>query len=411
MKKNLLLVIALILCLAATLKSQEIILRTATPKLVSSTILVDDPKTIVHYNFGDGTVHEVSCTLTSEGLGSALVAGTTVNNTLSISASGIVGLYCTSVGFSSIDVSNCATLDSLDCASNELNGLNLNANKALKRLNCRDNKLTYLDLSQNTALKYIHIGINQLTSIDLTANTELQFIDCDINQLTSLDLTKNTALHTIYCNNNLISSIYVNENSILKVFGCSYNKLDFATLPILRESWTVYGYGPQLPITIPENITDNTPIDLSKQLTVNGTVTNYTWRWENSSYTLTEGLDYSITGGITTFLKEQPVPVYCQMTNDIFPQFVLMSTPTTITFPTAIDNNMGSIKDLYVFNKSLNVNMTSNAHLLLCNVDGRILYETNIFEGRNKIELPYRGILIVRIKTDNKVTAIKIVGD
>jgi c-di-GMP-binding flagellar brake protein YcgR len=96
---------------------------------------------------------------------------------------------------------------------------------------------------------------------------------------------------------------------------------------------TVYEYAGQYPMDI-ATVYNTGIVDLSSQANINGNATTYVWKTE-SGITLVNGSDYSISGGITTFLKKQTEKVYCEMTNATFPAFTssapLKTTLTTVS--------------------------------------------------------------------------------
>lgn len=118
----------------------------------------------------------------------------------------------------SLDLSRCPELVSLDCQVNQLENLDLSKTPKLKVLNCNRNKLTNLDLKGLSELKTLDCGTNQLTALDLPAGKTLTSLFCMENKLTSLDLTKCEGLTKLSCPLNKIESITIRKGACLSVF-------------------------------------------------------------------------------------------------------------------------------------------------------------------------------------------------
>ncbi|MDR2936397.1 MAG: hypothetical protein LBU80_03540, partial [Rikenellaceae bacterium] len=77
----------------------------------------------------------------------------------------------------------------------------------------------------------------QITSLDLSECTALASLDCYNNRLTSLNLSRNTALVYLSCDVNQLSLINLGENNVkLKHIQSSSNRLDAAALNAIFES-------------------------------------------------------------------------------------------------------------------------------------------------------------------------------
>ena len=125
----------------------------------------------------------------------------------------------------SLNITNCAKLENLHCASNNLTTLDVTHNPKLWRIYCANNKLTTLNLSNNTALTNLICGENQLTSLDLSNNTALTYLSCYSNQLTSLNASNNSALTYLSCSNNQLTSLNVSSYTALTWLACHENQL------------------------------------------------------------------------------------------------------------------------------------------------------------------------------------------
>ena len=121
-----------------------------------------------------------------------------------------------------LDLSGCTQLATLNCSGNKISTLKLNTN-SLKYFNCDDNAIAALDVSKNTALTHFSCGYNALTALDVSKNTALTHFSCGYNALTAIDVSKNTALISLYCNGNSIAALDVSKNTALVSLSCGYN--------------------------------------------------------------------------------------------------------------------------------------------------------------------------------------------
>ena len=137
----------------------------------------------------------------------------------------LTSLSCYSNQLTDLDVSKNTALTSLNCSSNPLTSLNVSQNTALTSLDCDNNQLTNLDVSKNTALTSLDCGSNQLTSLDVSKNTALRWLRCHSNQLTGLDLSNHTALRELYCHSNQLTSLDVSGCTALTWLECNNNQL------------------------------------------------------------------------------------------------------------------------------------------------------------------------------------------
>ena len=118
-----------------------------------------------------------------------------------------------------------ATLNSLDCINNSLQGLDLRHLTGLQTLHCGDNALTLLDTSKNSKLKYLHVENNELKSLGLSANIGLTELLCYGNQLWELDLSNFSELAILWCYDNNLTSLKVNNCTKLGQLRCDNNTL------------------------------------------------------------------------------------------------------------------------------------------------------------------------------------------
>ena len=205
-----------------------------------------------------GDVTELDCK--TNRLSSLDVSGCTALTTLdcssndwltSLDVSGctaLTKLYCEVNRLTSLDVSGCTSLTKLRCSySYFLTSLDLSQNTALTTLDCSGNdRLTSLDVSGCTALTTLECNYNQLTSLDISSCTALEWLSCYSNKLASLDVSKNTALKWLNCNNNQLTSLDVSSCIALTELNCDNNQLTNLDVSGCTALTTLYCYNNQL---------------------------------------------------------------------------------------------------------------------------------------------------------------------
>lgn len=204
----------------------------------------------------------------------------------------------------------------------------------LYSLNLSRNLLTSFDGSQVPSLGYLSLSGNQISDVTFN-NPDLWSIQLDNNKLESIDLNGLPALEQIILNANLLSEIDITPVSgTLNALTLVGNNFTFATLPLQSDypNLQVFYYGNQAPIS-PE--VDGLAVDLSSQAVCGGVATEYAWYRGIPEYNeetgeldgdlLTEGTDYTISDGTTTFLQEPGQPVLCVMTNENWPNLLLIT--------------------------------------------------------------------------------------
>ncbi|MGY8868169.1 MAG: leucine-rich repeat domain-containing protein, partial [Methylophagaceae bacterium] len=162
----------------------------------------------------------------------------------------LTGLDCSSIGLTSLDVSNNTALQYLYCSNNNIEILDVSTNIALTELFCQDNELTSLNVSNNIALSILVCDENELTSLDVSNNTALTELWCFNNELTSIDVSNNNqllemkcydnqltslsvssiSLWLLYCYNNQLTSLDVSQNTALTDLDCHSNQLTILDL-------------------------------------------------------------------------------------------------------------------------------------------------------------------------------------
>ena len=140
-------------------------------------------------------------------------------------------------------------------------------------------------------------------------------------------------LEQLVLNTNNLDHIDIRPvQNTLNALSLVNNRFTFATLPLQADfpRLNVYYYGNQAPMDV--QCIDG-KVDLSSQAVIDDIATSYTWYAGVPEYDaetgqitgnlLTEGTDYEIEGGVTTFLKQPEDQVICMMANDSFPNLSL----------------------------------------------------------------------------------------
>lgn len=128
-------------------------------------------------------------------------------------------VWCYATALKSIEVANCPLLDLLSCNDCKITKLNLSNNKKLTKLACSGNPLGVLDLNNNVDLEVLWCAKTELRTIDLSKLSKLTQILCQKNFLTSIDLSKNPKLTLVWVSNNELSEIDFSHNpQIMEAF-------------------------------------------------------------------------------------------------------------------------------------------------------------------------------------------------
>lgn len=128
-------------------------------------------------------------------------------------------------------------LETLDASYNRLTALDVSKNPALQTLNCASNQLESLIFAQNSRLTRLHVKYNRLTTLDLSNQPGLLHVNGEYNYLTDLDLSGSTALEWLAVGNNQLFTLDVSENGNLKFLDAFANRLtaiDVSMLPKLE---------------------------------------------------------------------------------------------------------------------------------------------------------------------------------
>ncbi|MDH6355336.1 hypothetical protein M2132_001677 [Dysgonomonas sp. PH5-45] len=300
------------------------------------------------------------------------------------------------------------TMDNAQLTSVDISGLT-----ELTTLMLRSNpKLTSLDVSNQAKLKMFMVNGNGLTELDLTNNVALENITVNDNKLTSITLGGDAypGLWKVACGNNELSSFDFSKLSATAPANVdlSNNKFKFSTLPLSKESWVNYAYAPQAEVEIATEVSK--AIDLSSEATIDGQATTYKWITKGG-VTLTEGTDYSVENGVTSFYTTQTDSVYCEMTNTTFPLLsgadVLKTTMTYISETDGIFETGQSGVVVYAINNNICVDVESSSSVEVYDASGVLVKRAELAEGHNEISAP-KGLFIVKVTSNNTAASYKV---
>lgn len=174
--------------------------------------------------------------------------GVSASTTLTINSAGMTTLagighfasleklQCESNQLTSLNLSGLPNLVTLYCADNQLTSLNFDGLTGLEDLDCGYNPLTSLDVSQLTSLKTLYCYSNQLATLDVSQLTSLTILKCFSNQLTSLDVSKLTNLTILECYDNQLSALDITPLTKLTDLVCGYQDYGNITLVLTLTS-------------------------------------------------------------------------------------------------------------------------------------------------------------------------------
>lgn len=245
-------------------------------------------------------------------------------------AEGLNDLRITNCGLSSINMAYNRALKNLDLSNNQLRTVDLAGIRGdyqkfnLATINISNNKLIELATVSAATIFNLNLSNNNFTNFDLKYYTGLRNLDLSYNKLSGeLDFSTVEKLQGVNVCGNYLNSIVFNttEGALenLTQLNLSDNNFSFATLPIFANSKLNYFYAPQKNLEILANAPT---INLSAQnIIFNGEGTNFVWKYADNAETVPVTL-LSNAGGATVF-DDSLVgkTLYCEMTNNGFPQF------------------------------------------------------------------------------------------
>lgn len=232
MKQSLLVALGAMAFLSAEADTQSVKLTTSKEVGTTLTLLVNNSKTGVTMDWGDGNpvaytkvtdgvievtgqVKGADLTLSSERAITMLSADDCGLTAVSLSgATDMLSLYLQNNALTTLDVSKLSKLRDLNVASNALTKLPVTAtaNPLLETLNVADNAITSTTFSLATeALQYVNVAHNQYKTLTLTKNVNLKSLVADNNQVTTVTLTNQPNITLVSLSGNAISSLRLPE--------------------------------------------------------------------------------------------------------------------------------------------------------------------------------------------------------
>jgi len=235
-----------------------------------------------------------------------------------------------------LDPTGCPNLTTCSLEMTNVSSLDVTKNTKLSRLNIAESRITSIDLSKNTQLQHFLAGhfsgtINTeyyLHDVDLSHNPNLAIVDLTNNRLESVDVSNNPLITHLYLKNNRLKSIDLTKNTNLYSVYLSGNDMDYATLPLPKDTWGEYFYL-QKPMPVDRSIAKNAALDLSERVLREGTVTTakvFSMPYNGEDVELASEY-YTYDNGVITFTKVPTDSVYVQYSNNKFVDYSMFTTP------------------------------------------------------------------------------------
>jgi len=148
-------------------------------------------------------------------------------STLLVNSSVLEKLYCRDNKLESLDLRKCENLETFEHRGNEETLKELLLGKCkIKELKNVGGLLTSLDVSQCDSLESLYVGSNNLSMLKLGTNKKLKFLDCNYNPLlTSLDLSQCESIQYLDCSYCALTSLDLSQCKNLKTLNCTQNQL------------------------------------------------------------------------------------------------------------------------------------------------------------------------------------------
>lgn len=252
-------------------------------------------------------------------------------------------LRLTGAGLYHLDLGYNRLLESLTLTGNHFSEFNLDGvsgayiKTALNYVDLSDNEMSALTLSYRKPVLHLDLHGNKFETIDFIDADNIQYLDISHNQLTELTVNYQGVMTELNASYNKLSAYKGPETDALRKADFSHNCFTYSNLPA-RGNCTEFIYAPQSEIEIAVKAPG---IDLSSEaITVDGNPVVFTW-YKKDGTPLTEGTDYTITGGRTRFLATDFGPAYCALTCAAFPDFSGENVlRTTDVIPTEMPTNV-----------------------------------------------------------------------
>jgi Leucine-rich repeat (LRR) protein len=315
----------------------------------------------------------------------------------------LIFLACAMVGLQSLDISNLTSLEILYCYDNDLTELNIDKQTKLNELECWGNSLTKLDLSATSSLWWLGCASNNISELDISEQYYLAMFDAENNQLKELKLGKHRSLEYFNCSDNLLSEIDLSGAE--ELLGCvvKNNKLPFSSLATGLKADGL-DYSPQNLLYEPITTNGDTILDYSSEAMIESNATEFIFLKNG------EVIEKNTTGLFTT---SGSGVYHCEMTNPVFPDVVLKTSPIDITRGTEIESKFVHQLSCYPNPATTNVilaNYTTKPLIAnIYNMNGRAVSSINLAVGNNSINVSDIPKGIYLISTKGNAETIKLI--
>lgn len=334
--------------IAANAQTPNVVLHFA-PDTAQKTIRVINniPRQTFHVDWGDGRLIAVDDVLTGEALVSedqrnaTQISGYPVGDRIvKLYGEGITFLHIAKQDVDSLDVTNAPDVQYLFLSNNpDLKHVDFSHNGFLAKVLITNTGIEDADFSGNPELTDLQATSGNVRTVNLSNNRNLKNLTLAKCHLDSIDLSACDSLTIVKLQQNNIQkvtfpSFMSDKTKDSKVtINISRNKMKFSTLPYVNVR--SYTYAPQQPMDVADSLAVGEVLDLSSEDNLTG-VTLTRKATDFAVFTageteLTEGTDYTVSGGKLTFLKPQTEKVFVRLVTKAFPYFKTSKTYRFVT--------------------------------------------------------------------------------
>lgn len=129
-----------------------------------------------------------------------------------------------------LDITHAADLVKFDAKGNGLSDIDLSSNKKLRYLSLQNNVIKSLNVTSMKDLEELYAQGNSITSIDLSKNVNLYDLNLSNNAITSIDLSNNTHLESLYVDGNNLDALDLSKQKTINMVNVANNGWDACTL-------------------------------------------------------------------------------------------------------------------------------------------------------------------------------------
>lgn len=257
-------------------------------------------------------------------------------------------------------------LRSLHLSSNHfLSGLTLegingvSAKNMLSEIFLSDNELKSVTLNDTRSIKSLDLSHNKIAEFNYKEFENIVDFDISYNELTSINTAYMYTADRVDVSHNKLTEIILPDQEGMNYLDLSNNCFTFTNIPQAPATTQTYHYAPQAMITMPDKAPGANLSDQNRVIDGKGTV--YTWKTDGG-VTLTEGTDYNIADGATSFLAPAVgKKVYCEMTNPAFPEFAgNKALRTTVMEAAAMPTNLIASFETPTGGQKVEISLTSD---------------------------------------------------